>query len=92
MDAVCIGMRWGAYPLRRFEWCPGQGTQRGLGGVRVAGHRLDIKLNLPLQQLVYLPVVIIVVPADPHHKCHMSCKHERYPSGGPLQQIPSVES
>lgn len=71
MDAVCIGMRWGAYPLRRFEWCPGQGTQRGLGGVRVAGHRLDIKLNLPLQQLVYLPVVIIVVPA---HRRKRECE------------------
>lgn len=42
---------------------PPEESVHSLGGLLwVAGHCLDIDLEVPLQELVHLPIVIVIIP------------------------------
>ena len=58
------------------------------GLLRIAGHRLDIDLEVPLQELVHLPVVIVIISGwkDPERITHTSAPTELLSPSPTLQE------
>lgn len=45
------------------EVSPEEAVHSAGGLLRVAGHRLDVNLEIPLQEFVHLPIIVVVIPA-----------------------------